>query len=187
MPGFVQHLLSVDADGPALANSSVETSLLPSGSRLLLPPEAFNALGDLIKLVAYGRISTLVTTPGTLQLRLKFGSIAVFASGLMTLNTTAKTNVPWRLELDLVARSKGTGTAATLLGQGIWQSEAVIGAPAPTAGGAPSHMLPYNANPAVGAGFDSEQPQLVDLTAQWATANAANSIQLTQCHIFVPV
>jgi hypothetical protein len=43
-------------------------------------------------------------------------------------------------------------------------------------------VLPYNAAPAVGTGFDSTAAQLVDLFATWSVANAANSIT---CHQFL--
>jgi hypothetical protein len=97
----------------------------------------------------------------------------------MTLNIVSKTNVGWVLDLqDLTARAIGSGTTANLIGGGLFTSEAVIGAVAPTAGGELVHVLPYNAAPAVGSGFDSSAAQLIDLTATWSVANAANSIRL---------
>jgi hypothetical protein len=98
----------------------------------------------------------------------------------MTLNTTAQTNVNWILEADLVVRSVGASTSATVLGQGTWKSHAVIAAAAPTAGSAGIHMLPYNTAPVAGTGFDSTAAQTVDLFATWSVSNASNSITLHQ-------
>jgi hypothetical protein len=168
-------------DGAALANSTTATSLLPAIAK---PTFAANALyiGKMFRLRATGRISTLVTTPGTLNLVLRLGSVAAFDSGAMSLNTTAQINVNWDLDALLTVRAVGSGTSANLIGQGQWRSHAVIASPAPTAGGAGAHMLPYNAAPAVGTGFDSTAAQTVDLFGHWSVANAANSIT---CHQFV--
>jgi hypothetical protein len=81
----------------------------------------------------------------------------------------------------LTCRSIGSGTAATMMHQGRWSSESVIGSALPAAGGVGSHVLP-NAAPAVGTGFDSTAVQIVDLFATWQTANAGNTIQ---CHQFI--
>jgi hypothetical protein len=178
--GFLERVLCTGEDGTALSNSTTPTSILPSSRKFTLPSYFFDKVGKALKVRAAGRISTVVTTPGTLTLDLKLGSIVVASSGAMTLNTTAQTNVGWLLEWELICRSIGAGTAATLLAQGYWRSHAVIGAPAPTAGGAAAHVLPYNAAPAVGNGFDATAAQTVDLFATWSVANASNSIQLHQ-------
>lgn len=178
---WVQALSNISADGTALTNNTAETSILNALHKYTLAANVLDAVGKKMRLYATGRISTVVTTPGTLTLRLKFGSVAVFNSGALSLNTTAQTNVPWILNALLEARTVGSGTAATLFGMGTWESHAVIASPAPTAGGCGTHVLPYNAAPAVGAGFDSTAAQVIDLTAQWSVANASNSIQ---CHLF---
>lgn len=168
-------------DGSALTNSTTATSLLPASRKFTLPSYFFDQVGKAFNLRASGRISTVVTTPGTLTLEARFGSTAVFSSGAMTLNTTAQTNVGWILDVDLICRSLGASTSATLFAQGFWKSHAVIGSSAPTAAGCGSHILPYNAAPAVGTGFDSTAAQTVDLYATWSVANASNSIT---CHTF---
>jgi hypothetical protein len=43
-------------------------------------------------------------------------------------------------------------------------------------------MLPYNAAPANGSGFDNGASQLIDLLATWSISNA-NSIQVQAGHI----
>lgn len=178
---FLLRYADIGVAGTALANSTTQTSLMlgNAGEQPMLPARYFDRIGAGLKVRASGRISTVVTTPGTLNLYLRFGSIDVFDSGAMTLNTTAQTNVHWFLELELFARAIGAGTAANLIaGVCRFHSHAVIGSPAPTAGGAGAHMLPYNAAPAAGAGFDSTAAQLLDLQAKWSVANASNSLRL---------
>jgi len=183
--GFRERILSIGENGTALASSTAETSLLPDGRKVTLPSYFFDRIGKALLVRAAGRISTVVTTPGTLTLALKFGSIVVATSGAMTLNTTAQTNTPWILDLECVLRSIGSGTAATLFSQGTFRSHAVIGSSAIGTAGAGCQMLPYNAAPAVGNGFDATAAQTIDLTGTWSVQSSSNSIQLHQCSLDV--
>ena len=168
-------------DGAALSGSTTPTSLLPAAAKYKLWANYFENLGKTIKLTAHGRISTVATTPGTLTLQARFTdstptTVSVFDSGAMTLNVNAQTNVHWMLEVYMICRS--VGSAATLFGFGRFQSHAVIGSPAPTAGGAGAHMLPYNTAPAVGTAFDATLENRVDLFATWSVNSGSNSITL---------
>ena len=178
--GFLERLMDIGAAGTALSNTTTETSLMVgnTGEQGTLPAKYFERVGKSLKIRAAGRISTLATTPGTLNLYTRFGSIDVWDSAAMTLNTSAKTNVPWLLELELFARAIGNGTSANLIGIGSFLSEAVLASVAPTSGGELTHVLPYNTAPAVGSGFDSTAAQLIDFMAKWSVANASNSIRL---------
>lgn len=183
--GFRERILEVAEDGTALASSTTATSILPASRKVAaLPIGYFDRIGKSLAFMFSGRISTVVTTPGTLTLELRFGSTVVFSSGAMTLNTTAQTNVNWTLEGELICRAIGAGTSTTLFPKGCrFASHAVIGSPAPTAGGGGVHMLPYNAAPAVGTGFDNSASQAIDLFGTWSVSNASNSIQLHCGHI----
>lgn len=171
-------LIAAPSDGTALTNSTTETSILPAAAKLVLPAN-YLYVGRVLKLTATGRISNVVTTPGTLTFNVKFGSVIVAASGALNLNVVAKTNVTWWLEWYLTCRAIGGSTSANFMHTGEWTSESVVGSPANTAGGAGSLNLPVSA-PAVGTGFDSTASQIVDLTATFSVANASNSIQLHQ-------
>lgn len=181
---WIEPFFVTGEDGTALASSTTATSILPAARKFTLPSYFFDNPGKALLLRASGRISTVVTTPGTLTLEVRFGSIVVASSGAMSLNTTAQTNVNWLLDWTLTARTIGASTSATLFHQGTWESHAVIGSAAPTAGGAGQHMLPYNAAPAVGTGFDSTAAQTVDLFATWSVNNASNSIQCHMAQLF---
>jgi len=182
--GFRERILEVIEDGSALSNTVAQTSLLPASAKEAAFGIGHFRRGKVIAFQFSGRISTLVTTPGTLALALRIGTVDVFTSGLMTLNAVAQSNVHWRLAGELICRAAGSST--TLFPKGCqFRSHAVIGSPAPAAGGAGTHMLPYNAAPAVGAGFDFTADQKVDLLATWSVANASNSILLHAGHIDV--
>lgn len=175
---FREPLMVMNQDGAALTASTTPTSLLHSSGIYTIPAN-YLAIGTKLKLKASGRISTIVTTPGTLTLDVRFtGGIIVANGGAMALNIVAKTNVPWELEWDLLCRSIGGGVSAQFMHQGQWMSEAVIGSPLPSAGGAGAHMLP-NAAPSLGTGFSSVAGTVVDLFGTWSLNNA-NSILVHQ-------
>lgn len=181
---FGQLIQAVGA-GPSLSNSSAETSILPDYCKWVLEAAFFNRPGDELFLELAGRISNIVTTPGTLTLKVKFGSIAVWNSGAISLNIVAKTTVPWKLHVPLTCQAAGSGTAATLIGIGDFQSESIIGSPANSAGGNGSLLVPVGA-PAVGSGFDSTAAQTLDVTATFSIANSGNLLQLHQGRIISP-
>lgn len=176
--GYIATLLSSLADGATLTNTVTATSIVPVIARPTIPANYLVA-GKMFRMTATGRISTVVTTPGTLNLVFRLGAVAAIDSGAMALNIVAQTNANWILEQICTVRAVGATTTANILAQGKFQSHAVIGSPAPTAGGAGIHMLPFNAAPAVGTGFDSTAANVLDLFATWSVANAANSIT---CH-----
>lgn len=176
MSTWMETYASATGDGPSLSNSTTATSILPAQAKYTLPANFFR-VGSVIVIEATGRVSNIVTTPGTLTLDVRFGSIVVANGGAMNLNVVAKTTVPWYLWWKLTCRAIGNGTSANLMPQGMWQSESLVGSPANTAGGNGSLMIPVGA-PVVGGGFDSTATQTVDLFATFSIANAGNLIQV---------
>ena len=168
--GFRERLLSIGEDGSALASSTTETSLLPAARKFTLPSYFFDRIGKSLIIEAAGRISTKASAVGTLTFFVKLGSVSVFSSGAFT-PVASLTNATWRYRAELVCRSIGASTSATLLGIGVFQSAA---APDGT-----SLVIPTTA-PAAGTGFDSTASQTVDFNAQWQTSDASNSILLHQ-------
>ena len=172
-------LAASQADGPALANSTVATSILHASGKCTLQAGALQ-VGSTIKHTIHGRISTVVTTPGTLTFDLRLNGIVVSALGALNLNTTAQTNSAFELILLTTIRALGTGTGAQAFVTGVFTSRALVGSPAVTAGSAGTCMLPDTA-PAVGVnGFDSTLALPMDVFATWSIANASNSSQVHQ-------
>jgi hypothetical protein len=178
--GWQETLITSQVDGSALASSTTRTSLLPGAAKLTLPPNFFDVIGKKIRVKASGRISTVVTTPGTLTLDIAFGSVVVATTQAFALNVTAQTNQTWDLEWDLTCRAIGSSTAANMMHTGKWISRASLNAPAVgTTTGIGTVLIPETA-PAVGTGFDSTASQVVDLFGTWSVSNAANSILVHQ-------
>ena len=174
-------LITTQGDGTALSASTTRTSILPAAAKTKIWPQFFRTPEKAMRLEVHGRISTVVTAPGTLTLQLCLTDSAAtavnaFDSGAMTLNVVAQTNVHWVLKATLICRT--VGSAATLFGFGTFTSHAVIGSSAIGTAGAQTQMLPYNAAPAVGTAFNATLENQVDLFATWSVNNAANSIQV---------
>lgn len=177
MPGYQTTLVEAQSDGTAVT-ATAEGSLLPTAAKIFIPSGYFFRTGKRVHVAATGRISNIVTTPGTLTLRFKLGptaNIAVAASSALQLNAAAKTNVSWVLDMTMTLRSIGSGTSGTFIANGTWTSESVVGAAVPASGGAGTHMWTASA-PAPGTGFDTTIDNLLDLTAQFSLTG--NSIQL---------
>lgn len=158
---WTEILVTAAVDGPTLT-AAAAASCIPTQSKTTLAPNFFREIGKMIRIVAQGRISCVVTTPGTARFDVRFGSTVVFDTGALNLNTVAKTTVPWWLEIELACRAVGNSTSANLMGFARFQSEAVVGAAANSAGGNGSLLAPVGA-PAVGGGFDSTASQAVDM------------------------
>lgn len=157
--GFVEALGESQVDGSALT-AAARASCLPPQAKRTIPPNFFRFVGQQVRLRATGRISCAVTTPGTARFDLALDAVVAFDTLAMNLNVVAKTNVGWHLDVLLTCRA--VGTSANLMGQGVWESEAVVGSPLPTAGGSGTLLVPYNTAPVVGANFDSTISHVVD-------------------------
>lgn len=189
MKGFWNTLTTLEAAGTAIASSAARTSMSVGSTQFRKPlaADTFSNTGDMVKLVASGIITTVVTTPGTLTLDFALGTTAICSTGAMTLNTVAQTNTPWYLQMMMSAKTVGSGTAATLYFGGFWLSPASInvalGATGPGPGG---QIIPYSGTATgastISAGFDSTVANSVDIFSTFSVSTA-NSIQLLQAAI----
>lgn len=176
--GWQEVVAAAIADSAAHGNSTAPTSILAAADRTTFPANLFK-VGRQLRLIAHGRISNIVTTPGTLTLEFRLGptsAIAAFSTGAMQLSTTAHTNVAWWFDALLTCRTVGASTSATLFGQGRFHSQAASLTATSDSATTPAHLLGPNSTPAVGAGFDSTVANLADLFATFSVANAGNTI-----------
>lgn len=160
LQSWAETLITAQGDGSAVTAASA-TTLLPGAAKFTLPANFFS-VGKQLLVKASGRISSVITTPGTARFDVRFGSTVVFDGLAVLLDTAAAaTNVGWFLEVLLTCRS--IGTTATLIGQGKWTSYNILGTPATPPKGSLTAILPWNSAPAVGNTFDSTATQQVDL------------------------
>lgn len=150
-------------DGPTLT-AAAAASCIPTANRIILPNNYFT-VGKMLRISLFGRISCVVTTPGTARFDVRMGpsgTIIVYDSGALNLNIVAKVTVPFWMQIDLTCRAIGAGTVSNFMGIGRFQSEAVVGAPLPAAGGNGVLLAPVGA-PAVGTGFDNTAANALDV------------------------
>lgn len=155
-------LITAETDGTAVTAAAAAT-LLPTNAKITLPNNFFY-IGRKLQIRASGRISSVITTPGTARFDVRVGAVVAF-DGLAILldSVAAHTDVPWWLEIDLTCRAVGSGTSTTLFGTGRWTCEDILGVPASAPKGVLTAILPWNTAPAVGTGFDNTAANTLDL------------------------
>ncbi len=168
------------SDGPTLT-AAAAASCLPTNVPWTLPA-GYWQVGRAWRLRAAGRISCVVTTPGTARYDLRLGGVVAFDTLAMPLNIVAKTTVSWYLDVDMVCRAAGSGTTTTLFSKGLWLSEASINTAVPSTGPGPGgQLVPYNAVPVVGTGFNCQTALTVDFF--FTQTVATGSMTLHQFYI----
>lgn len=174
-------LISSIIDGGSLSNSTTATSLLDGSAKFVLPANFFST-GKVLRITFAGRLSNIVTTPGTLTLSVRLNStpIIVFNGGAMQMSTTAHTTLPIVGSILLTCRTIGAGTTANLMGQGVATSQGLALTAVVDSTTTPATLLMPNTAPAVGTGFDSTVANVVDLFGAFSIANAGNLIQIHQ-------
>lgn len=173
-------LTVAQSDGTAHVTAA-RLSIIPAANVFTIPPNYFDLPGKQLVIKARGRLSTVITTPGTARFDVNFLDSAavnaiVFDGLAVLLDTVAgHTNEHWDLEIELELRG-APGIAATLFGTGKWFSQNILGTPAGTPRGGLVAMLPWNVAPAVGAVFNSTLANQVDL--RFTQIVATHSLQL---------
>lgn len=162
-----QTLARARKSGTALTNTTTATSILPGAERFNVPSNLWE-VGTLITVKMIGRISTAASTPGTLTLDLRVGSVIVFTSTSPTLAVSAS-NLTWIAEFELLTQTVDSGTGTTLFGAGDMRSAALSAA-------TPWIAMPAS-SPGLGTGFDNTVSGFFDCFGTWSVANASNSVR----------
>jgi hypothetical protein len=160
---FQEVLVNSVTDGPTLT-AAARASCIPTADRIVLPSHYFYP-GKALRFTLGGRISCVITTPGTARFDICLGAAGttiVFDTGALGLNVVAKATVPWLLDVVLVCRAVGASTLTTFFPEARFQSEAVVGSPLPSVGGNGSLLCPVG-TPAVGAGCDNTAASVLDV------------------------
>ena len=155
-------LITSEIDGATLT-AAAAASCIPAAARYTIPANFFD-IGRALRIAATGRISSVIATPGTARFDVRFAGVVVFDGLAILLDTVAAhVNVGWLLEIRLTCRSIGNGVQATLMGEGKWICEDILGTPAVAPKGSLCAVLPWNTPPNVGGGFDSTIANPVDI------------------------
>ena len=179
MPNYYTSPLVVDiADGAQILNTTSETIICPdftfaASDNRIYPGAAFS-------IRAWFDVSNVVTTPGTLTMRLRWGGVAgtiLCATSAIALSTTARSNYSGSLDIDLIVRTIGSAGSMFTMGRCFLNDVPVGADSAPqslyTLGSAGANV------PAVVSSLDTTTAKALSLTAQFSVPTATT--QLT-CH-----
>jgi hypothetical protein len=185
--GYYNSLVTLQAAGPNLTASLTATSLLNPQAKVTLPAGFFTYIGQKLKIFASGQLGNIVTTPGTLTIDVRFGSVIVFNGAAMQLSSTAHTTLPFWLEIDLTLRVLGTGVEPTaqFMGQGRMTSQPLSLTAVVDSTTTPATLLLPNTVPTLGTVFDSTGTNQIDLFGTFSLNNA-NAIQVHQYEVLSP-
>ena len=163
------------------SQSLLSTTASEASQALCILPSGFFRRNGRLKITAEFGLSNIVTTPGTLTLNVKLGSITAFTTGAINMTTTANTLLPVRCEINLTCQKEGNGTTAQLMGQAFLLGQNVAMASGLANGLANTGWAAGPAtSPALGTGFDSTIANTLDFQAAFSISNAGNGIQLAQ-------
>lgn len=132
-------------------------------------------LGTRLKILVAGALSNVATTPGNVFFQVMMGptaNIIAWTSGNLALNASARTLLPFSLEIDLKMTAQGTSTSAAFTGFGkfggihLTNTDTVINVPTTA--------------PAAGTGWDSVGPSgnVMDFFVGFSNSQAGNGVQI---------
>lgn len=147
-----------------VTNTTTETTLISSGRGYTTLPIHFFRIGKRIRLRAYGRLSTS-STPGTVTIRFKFGSTNIATTSSFT-PTAGMTNALCWLDIEVVCRS--TSASGTIYSQGRFGWE-----------GASNETRTVALLNTSAITINTRSSHTIDLTWQWGSASASNSVTIT--------
>jgi len=149
--------------GPS--NSSAETSIIGTGVGTKTLPAGYLVAGKAVRIRGSGVFNTLSAGNGVLTIRVKLGSTTI-ASAAFT-PTANMTNSPFEYDLRLVCRA--AGASGSIIAEGHAELATYNG----STGNGTRNNWDLNALSA-SVTVDTTISQVVDVTAQFATANASN-------------
>jgi hypothetical protein len=157
------------ANGVAVANTTTETILFPS----VTIPANFLQDGRVLRLTAQGKLSNIVTTPGTLAFALRWGGVAgtiLAQTSAFNLNTTAQTDIMFRITIEIVVRVNGSSGSLLAMGLADLAFKSVIQPEFMGSAGGSSGNTPAAVT------VDLTADTALALTAKFSVANAGNTI-----------
>lgn len=117
--GWQETVRRLDSDGTQVLNTAAEALMVPDFT--LAPDFAYG--GRQLKSVMWGRVSTVVTTPGTITFRQRWGGLAgvvISTSKAQRPKTTVSTNMAAQIEMITHFRRAGNGNAVAIgMGQNV--------------------------------------------------------------------
>ncbi len=172
---YVSPLLVDIADGAQILNTTTETIMAPDFTFAAGDPRLYQ--GAAFELECWFDVSNVVTTPGTVRFRVRWGGAAgtVLAdTGTIAMDTTVRANYSGRLKAMLVFRSIGSAGSAFCMGL-VNLGNVPAGAAADPQGAYFMGSAGENVPAAVGS-LDTTTAKALSVTAQFSVATATTQL-----------
>lgn len=176
--GYWETLAVARGAGTALTAAARASALQGAAKSGLFTLQA-NTLreGDMLHVFAHGRISSVVTTPGTARFDLSFGvgGVACMDSLAMPLNVVVQTTVPWTFEA--WGTVQAIGSTGNIMWATRWDSTASLAVPAVATGPWSGIVVgPYNTAPVVGSNVDMSVVNILDFNFTQTVATGSMTL-----------
>lgn len=152
-----------------VANTTSETSLIPTGIGSVTLPAGFLAVGKRIRIAGGGVFSTILV-PGNVTVRMKLGSVTVASVVISNILSSASNNA-FQFTGSVTCRT--TGASGTVVTDGNASYETGL---------LSRGFAPLN-NAGATATVDTTTSKALDVTVQWATGSASNTMTVTNASI----
>jgi hypothetical protein len=160
-------LYAATANSTPITGTTAELSLVGAGVGTLSVPANTFKVGDSFHAKLIGHISCVGSA--TLDIRVKSGSVLL--ADTTVVNLSAATNKHWEINIYFTIRSIGTAGVASLVSGGLFSYTKNSG----------TNFEGTNFSIINNTTFDTTISNILNITAQWNTNNAGNSIYSELC------
>jgi hypothetical protein len=156
-------LFAQTGNSTPISGTTVETTLINGGVGTLSVPANGFAVGDSFRLVFGGVINA--TNNQTIRIRTKTGAVTLLDSGVQNLGSSVVNDV-WSLNVDFTIRQLGGAGVASIVSLGSFHYTKINNA----------SVQGFGFNVVNNTTFNTTISNTLDVTVQWGSNNAGNSI-----------
>jgi hypothetical protein len=163
VPGNNYGLFTQTANSTPVSGTIVETTLINGGTGTLSVPANGFAVGDSFRAVMGGVMNA--ANNQTIRIKVKAGSVILADSGVQSL-TNAIVNDVFSVNIDFTVRTLGIAGVASIVTLGTFHYTKTTN----------NTVQGFSFNTINNTTFDTTLPNTLDITVQWGSNNAGNSI-----------
>lgn len=160
--GYIGGLFAQTANSTPITGTTTESTLINGGVGTLTVPANTFSVGDSFRGDFGGVLST--ANNQTIRIRIKSGSTVFVDSGLQTINNVS--NNVWSLSIDFTIRQLGAAGTASIVTLATFNYAKTVN----------GTVEGFSFNSVNNTTFDTTINNTLDVTVQWGSANAGNSI-----------
>jgi hypothetical protein len=163
VPGNNYGLFTQTANSTPVSGSSVETTLINGGVGTLSVPANGFRVGDSFRAIMGGVMDA--ANNQTIRIKVKAGSVILADSGIQNLSTAITDDI-FSLNVDFSIRTLGVAGVASIVTLGTFHYTKTSN----------NTVQGFSLNTVNNTTFDTTIPNTLDITVQWGSNNAGNSI-----------